>query len=39
MPESCCLQIAPRQEIYLCHLDQHGAIQSQIAKCAVGSDQ
>lgn len=39
MPESYCSQIAPQLEIYLCHLDQHDAIQCRIARCAIGSDQ
>ena len=39
MPESYCLKIAPQLEIYPCHLDQHGAIKFQIARCAAGSDQ
>lgn len=36
MPESCCLQKVPQPGIYLCHSDQHGVIQCQIARCASG---
>lgn len=39
VPESCCLQKVPLQEIYPCHSDLHGVTRCQIVRCASGSDQ